>query len=159
MEQIDSFNVDHDRLKAGIYVSRKDKVGAETLTSFDIRLKLANREPAMDIQAMHTMEHLGATFLRNSEEWAEKTVYFGPMGCRTGFYAIFHGDYKSEDMVGLVKDLFKFMADFKEDIPGAQRIECGYSLSHDLPMANYESKRFVDNVLSNLGEDNLNYPE
>ncbi|WP_372641174.1 S-ribosylhomocysteine lyase [Ancylomarina sp.] len=158
MEQIDSFNVDHDRLKPGIYVSRKDQLGSETITSFDIRLKLANREPAMDIQAMHTMEHLGATYLRNSEKWGSRTVYFGPMGCRTGFYVIFHGDYKSEDIIELTKELFQFMANFKDEIPGAKRIECGYSLSHDLPMANFESKRFYDNVLSNLSDENLNYP-
>ncbi|RXQ95637.1 S-ribosylhomocysteine lyase [Ancylomarina salipaludis] len=158
MKQIDSFNVDHDRLNPGIYVSRKDQIGEETLTSFDIRLKLANREPAMDIQAMHTMEHLGATFLRNSEVWGSRTVYFGPMGCRTGFYVILHGDYKSEDIVDLTKDLFLFMANFKGEIPGSKRIECGYSLSHDLPMANWESQRFYDQVLTNLGYENLNYP-
>ena len=158
MKQIDSFNVDHDRLNPGIYVSRKDQIGQETLTSFDIRLKLANREPAMDIQAMHTMEHLGATFLRNSEEWGSRTVYFGPMGCRTGFYVILHGDYQSEDIVELTKDLFLFMANFKDEIPGSKRIECGYSLSHDLPMANWEAQRFYDQVLTNLGYENLNYP-
>jgi S-ribosylhomocysteine lyase len=112
----------------------------------------------MDIQAMHTMEHLGAIFLRNNEKWGDKTVYFGPMGCRTGFYVILHGDYKSKDIVEISKELFQFMANYEGDIPGDQRIECGYSLSHDLPMARYESKRFYNEILLNLKDENLNYP-
>ncbi|MFA8436591.1 MAG: S-ribosylhomocysteine lyase [Marinifilaceae bacterium] len=158
MEKITSFTVDHDRLNRGIYVSRIDKVGAETITSFDIRLKLANREPALDIPAMHTMEHLAATYLRSNKEWGDRTVYFGPMGCRTGFYVIFHGDLKSEDIAEVMKELFQFMADFDEEIPGNSRIECGNYLSHDLPMAKWESKKFYEEVLTNLSDENLNYP-
>lgn len=159
MEKIDSFTVDHNKLKRGIYVSRKDQFGDETITTFDIRTKLANQEPAMDIPAMHTMEHLGATFLRNSKEWADKTVYFGPMGCRTGFYIIFHGDLKSEDIIDVTKEMFDFMADFEGEIPGTNKIECGNYVSHDLTVAKWESDKYRKEVLSNLTEENLNYPQ
>ena len=159
MEKIDSFTVDHNKLKRGIYVSRKDKVGAETITTFDIRTKLANQEPAMDIPAMHTMEHLGATFLRNHKEWSEKTIYFGPMGCRTGFYIIFHGDLKSEDIIGVTQEMFDFMAEFEGEIPGTNKIECGNYVSHDLTVAKWESEKYRKEVLSNLKEENLNYPQ
>jgi S-ribosylhomocysteine lyase len=159
MEKIDSFTVDHNKLKRGIYVSRKDKVGAETVTTFDIRTKLANQEPAMDIPAMHTMEHLGATFLRNHKEWSEKTIYFGPMGCRTGFYIILHGDLKSEDIVDVTREMFDFMADFEGEIPGTNKIECGNYVSHDLTVAKWESNKYRTEVLSDLKEENLNYPQ
>ncbi|MDM8158331.1 S-ribosylhomocysteine lyase [Labilibaculum sp. K2S] len=159
MEKIQSFTVDHNKLKRGIYVSRKDKVGAETLTSFDIRTKLPNQEPAMDIPAMHTMEHLGATFLRNHKEWADRTIYFGPMGCRTGFYAIFNGDLESKDIVKVTQEMFDFMADFNSEIPGTNKIECGNYMSHDLPMAKWESNKFKTEVLEHLTDENLNYPE
>lgn len=159
MEKIDSFTVDHNKLKRGIYVSRKDQFGDETITTFDIRTKLANQEPAMDIPAMHTMEHLGATFLRNSKEWADKTVYFGPMGCRTGFYIIFHGDLKPEDIIDVTKEMFDFMADFEGEIPGTNKIECGNYVSHDLTVAKWESDKYRKEVLSNLTEENLNYPQ
>ncbi|MRT94233.1 S-ribosylhomocysteine lyase [Ancylomarina sp. 16SWW S1-10-2] len=159
MKKIDSFQVDHSRLKRGIYVSRKDTVGSEILTSFDIRTKLPNVEPAMEIEAMHTMEHLCATFLRNHDDWAKKTVYFGPMGCCTGFYMIFHGDYVSKDVVGVIQEMFKFMSDFNEEIPGAGINECGNYKSHDLEGARQEAKKFYKEVLSNLKEENLNYPE
>ncbi|PXY02288.1 S-ribosylhomocysteine lyase [Marinifilum breve] len=159
MEKIDSFTVDHNKLKRGIYVSRKDQFGDETITTFDIRTKLANQEPAMDIPAMHTMEHLGATFLRNSKEWADKTVYFGPMGCRTGFYIIFHGDLRSEDIIDVTKEMFDFMADFQGEIPGTNKIECGNYVSHDLTVAKWESDKYRKEVLSNLTDENLNYPQ
>ncbi|NOU60126.1 S-ribosylhomocysteine lyase [Marinifilum caeruleilacunae] len=159
MEKIDSFTVDHNKLKRGIYVSRKDKVGAEVVTTFDIRTKLANQEPAMDIPAMHTMEHLGATFLRNHKEWSEKTIYFGPMGCRTGFYIIFHGDLKSEDIVEVTREMFDFMAEFEGEIPGTNKIECGNYVSHDLTVAKWESNKYRSEVLSDLKEENLNYPQ
>lgn len=159
MEKIASFTVDHNKLKRGIYVSRKDKVGSEILTSFDIRTKLPNQEPAMDIPAMHTMEHLGATFLRNHKEWANRTIYFGPMGCRTGFYVIFHGDLLSKDIVNVTKEMFDFMAHFEGQIPGTNKIECGNYMSHDLAMAKWESEKFRIEVLENLSDENLNYPE
>ena len=158
MERIASFQVDHIRLNRGIYVSRIDEINGNYLTSFDIRMKLPNREPVINIAELHTMEHLGATFLRNHSVWKEKIVYFGPMGCRTGFYLILKGKLESKDIVELMKELYKFMAEFKGDIPGATAIECGNYLDQNLPMANYEAKKYLEETLENLGEENLNYP-
>ena len=159
MERIASFQVDHIRLNRGIYVSRIDEINGNYLTSFDIRMKLPNREPVINIAELHTMEHLGATFLRNHSIWKEKIVYFGPMGCRTGFYLILKGKLESKDIIELMKELYKFMAEFKGDIPGATAIECGNYLDQNLPMANYEAKKYLEETLQNLGEENLNYPE
>ena len=159
MERIASFQVDHIRLNRGIYVSRIDEINGNYLTSFDIRMKLPNREPVINIAELHTMEHLGATFLRNHSVWKEKIVYFGPMGCRTGFYLILKGKLESKDIVELMKELYKFMAEFKGDIPGATAIECGNHLDQNLPMANYEAKKYLEETLENLGEENLNYPD
>ena len=159
MERIASFQVDHVRLNRGLYVSRIDEINGNYLTSFDIRMKLPNREPVINIAELHTMEHLGATFLRNHPIWKEQIVYFGPMGCRTGFYLILKGKLESKDIVELMKELYKFMAEFKGDIPGATAIECGNYLDQNLPMANYEAKKYLEETLENLGEDNLNYPE
>ena len=159
MERIASFQVDHIRLNRGIYVSRIDEINGNYLTSFDIRMKLPNREPVINIAELHTMEHLGATFLRNHSVWKEKIVYFGPMGCRTGFYLILKGKLESKDIVELMKELYKFMAEFKGDIPGATAIECGNYLDQNLPMANYEAKKYLEETLQHLGEENLNYPD
>ena len=159
MERIASFQVDHIRLNRGIYVSRIDEINGNYLTSFDIRMKLPNREPVINIAELHTMEHLGATFLRNHPIWKEQIVYFGPMGCRTGFYLILKGKLESKDIVDLMKELYKFMAEFKGDIPGATAIECGNYLDQNLPMANYEAKKYLEETLQNLGEENLNYPD
>ena len=159
MERIASFQVDHIRLNRGIYVSRIDEINGNYLTSFDIRMKLPNREPVINIAELHTMEHLGATFLRNHSVWKEKIVYFGPMGCRTGFYLILKGKLESKDIVELMKELYKFMAEFKGDIPGATAVECGNYLDQNLPMANYEAKKYLEETLENLGEENLNYPK
>ncbi|ERK67556.1 S-ribosylhomocysteinase LuxS [Leptotrichia sp. oral taxon 215 str. W9775] len=159
MERIASFQVDHVRLNRGLYVSRIDEINGNYLTSFDIRMKLPNREPVINIAELHTMEHLGATFLRNHPIWKEQIVYFGPMGCRTGFYLILKGKLESKDIVDLMKELYKFMAEFKGDIPGATAIECGNYLDQNLPMANYEAKKYLEETLENLGEGNLNYPE
>ena len=159
MERIASFQVDHVRLNRGLYVSRIDEINGNYLTSFDIRMKLPNREPVINIAELHTMEHLGATFLRNHSVWKEKIVYFGPMGCRTGFYLILKGKLESKDIVELMKELYKFMAEFKGDIPGATAIECGNYLDQNLPMANYEAKKYLEETLQNLGEENLNYPK
>ena len=159
MERIASFQVDHVRLNRGLYVSRIDEINGNYLTSFDIRMKLPNREPVINIAELHTMEHLGATFLRNHPVWKEQIVYFGPMGCRTGFYLILKGKLKSKDIVELMKELYKFMAEFKGDIPGATAIECGNYLDQNLPMANYEAKKYLEETLENLSEENLNYPE
>jgi len=159
MERIASFQVDHIRLNRGIYVSRIDEINGNYLTSFDVRMKLPNREPVINIAELHTMEHLGATFLRNHSVWKEKIVYFGPMGCRTGFYLILKGKLESKDIVELIKELYKFMAEFKGNIPGATAIECGNYLDQNLPMANYEAKKYLEETLQNLGEENLNYPD
>ena len=159
MERIASFQVDHVRLNRGLYVSRIDEINGNYLTSFDIRMKLPNREPVINIAELHTMEHLGATFLRNHPVWKEEIVYFGPMGCRTGFYLILKGKLESKDIVELMKELYKFMAEFKGDIPGATAIECGNYLDQNLPMANYEAKKYLEETLENLSEENLNYPE
>ena len=159
MERIASFQVDHVRLNRGLYVSRIDEINGNYLTSFDIRMKLPNREPVINIAELHTMEHLGATFLRNHPVWKEQIVYFGPMGCRTGFYLILKGKFESKDIVELMKELYKFMAEFKGDIPGATAIECGNYLDQNLPMANYEAKKYLEETLENLSEENLNYPE
>ena len=159
MERIASFTVDHVRLNRGIYVSRLDEVNGNYLTSFDIRMKLPNREPVMNIAEIHTMEHLGATFLRNHPVWKDEIVYFGPMGCRTGFYVILKGKLESKDIIELMKETFKFMADFEGEIPGATEIECGNYLDQNLPMAKYEAKKYYEETLLNLGEENLNYPE
>lgn len=157
MEKIASFTVDHLKLKPGVYVSRKDKFGDVVITTFDIRMTSPNDEPVMNTAEVHTIEHLAATFLRNHKEYAAKTVYFGPMGCRTGFYLILHGDYKSSDIVDLLKELYKFMADFEGDVPGAAAKDCGNYLDMNLPMAKYLSKKFLAEVLENIGEDRLNY--
>ena len=159
MKKIASFTVNHLTLLPGIYVSRKDHVGDEVLTTFDIRMTRPNFEPVMNTAEVHTIEHLGATFLRNHETYAEKTVYFGPMGCRTGFYLILAGDYESADVVELIKELFAFMRDFHEEVPGACARDCGNYLDMNLPMANYLAKKFYDEVLMQISEERLNYPE
>ena len=159
MERIASVQVDHIRLNRGLYVSRIDEINGNYLTSFDIRMKLPNREPVINIAELHTMEHLGATFLRNHPVWKDKIVYFGPMGCRTGFYLILKGKLESKDIVELMKETFKFMAEFKGDVPGATAIECGNYLDQNLPMANFEAKKYLEETLEKLNEENLNYPK
>ncbi len=159
MDKIPSFQIDHNRLLRGIYVSRKDQVGTQVVTTLDIRMKEPNREPAMGIGALHTIEHLAATYVRNDKEWAHRIVYFGPMGCLTGCYLLVQGDVESRDVVDLVKRAFQFVADFEGEVPGAAARDCGNWLLHDLPMARWESKRFVEQVLNNIKEENLNYPE
>ncbi len=158
MKQIASFTIDHEKMSRGIFVSRQDKVGSEIVTTFDIRLKEPNREPVLDMPALHTMEHLGATFLRNHKIWKDKTIYFGPMGCRTGFYIIFVGDLSSQDVVEIVTEMFQFFIDFEGDIPGATPKECGNYSEQNLGMAQWESRKFMGEVLQNLKTENLNYP-
>ncbi|MDO5088371.1 MAG: S-ribosylhomocysteine lyase [Leptotrichiaceae bacterium] len=159
MERIASFQVDHIKLNRGLYVSRIDEINGNYLTSFDIRMKLPNREPVINIAELHTMEHLGATFLRNHSEWKNEIVYFGPMGCRTGFYLILKGKLTPHDIKELIKETFTFMADFKGEIPGASAVECGNYLDQNLPMANFEAKKYLEETLNNLKEENMNYPE
>ncbi|MBO5303161.1 MAG: S-ribosylhomocysteine lyase [Lachnospiraceae bacterium] len=159
MKKIASFTVNHLTLLPGIYVSRKDHVGAEVVTTFDIRMTRPNFEPVMNTAEIHTIEHLGATFLRNHAEFADKTVYFGPMGCRTGFYLLLAGDYESKDIVELLKDMFAFIKDFQDEVPGAAARDCGNYLDMNLPMANYVAKKFYEEVLLNITEDRLVYAE
>ena len=158
MEKITSFTIDHIRLQPGLYVSRKDKIGAETVTTFDLRLTSPNEEPVMNTAEMHAIEHLAATYLRNEPSWKDKVLYFGPMGCRTGFYLLLAGEYTSEAIVPLVKSCFMFIADFKGDIPGASAKDCGNYLDMNLPMANYWGLKY-SKLLENIDESRLVYPE
>ena len=159
MEKIASFTVDHIRLKPGVYVSRKDHIGQETVTTFDIRMTSPNDEPVMNTAEMHTIEHLGATFLRNPAQWKDKVVYFGPMGCRTGFYVIFAGDLESRDVVPLLTEMYEFIRDFDDEIPGATAKDCGNYLDQNLPMANYLANKYLNEVLYGITEDRMKYPE
>lgn len=159
MEKIASFTIDHNRLKRGIYVSRRDTVGGSVVTTFDIRMKEPNREPALHPGALHTIEHLAATYLRNDPEWRHKVVYWGPMGCLTGNYLLLSGDYRSADIVELMRRTFSYVADYEGDIPGAAPRDCGNYLLHDLPMARWEARKFLTEVLDRLDPTNLIYPE
>ena len=159
MEKIASFTIDHIKLQPGVYVSRKDKVGSEVITTFDLRMTSPNEEPVMNTDEVHTMEHLGATFLRNDPEWKERVIYFGPMGCRTGFYMVLAGDLTSKDVVDLVTRMYRFMADFEGDVPGASPKDCGNYLDMNLNMAKYLAAKYVKEVLTNIKEDRLVYPE
>lgn len=159
MEKIASFTIDHLKLFRGIYVSRKDKVADGVVTTFDIRMTRPNFEPVMNTAEIHTIEHLAATFLRNHKEYGEKIVYFGPMGCRTGFYLLLAGDYQSKDIVPLITEMFQFISTFDEDVPGASAKDCGNYLDMNLPMARYVANKFLDEVLTDIGEENLIYPQ
>lgn len=161
MEKIESFQVNHELLKRGIYVSRKDydnKSNEVIATTFDIRMKAPNKEPVMNIAEVHTIEHLGATFLRNHKEYKDKTIYFGPMGCRTGFYVIFKGDLKSRDVINIIMEMFEFIANYEGEVPGADSKSCGNYLDQNLPMARYEADKFLNEILKNITEENLVYP-
>lgn len=159
MDKIPSFSINHDALLPGIYVSRKDHVGQETLTTFDIRFKRPNVEPPMETSAMHTFEHLGATFLRNDPEWKDRTIYFGPMGCRTGFYVIFSGDLKSEDIVDVVRRMCEFILEFEGEIPGAASRDCGNYLDQNLTFTKCYTAQYKKEFLDHVTADRLVYPE
>ncbi|BBK78823.1 S-ribosylhomocysteine lyase [Clostridium butyricum] len=159
MQKIASFTIDHIKLLPGIYVSRKDNINGQVITTFDIRMTAPNREPVMNTAEIHTIEHLGATFLRNNEEYKEKVVYFGPMGCRTGFYLLLAGDYESKDIVSLINEMYKFVAGFEGEVPGAAAKDCGNYLDMNLPMARYVAGKFVREVLDNISDERLIYPE
>ena len=158
MEKITSFTIDHLRLKPGLYVSRKDAVGKETVTTFDLRICRPNHEPVMNTAEIHTIEHLAATFLRNEPNWKERVLYFGPMGCRTGFYLLLSGDLSSTDILQLIKDCFTFVASFDSDVPGASAKDCGNYLDMNLPMAKYWAKRYLA-VLDCITDEQLYYPQ
>ena len=159
MEKITSFTIDHLRLLPGIYVSRKDHAGDTVVTTFDIRITRPNYEPVMKTAEVHTIEHLGATFLRSQEDWKDRVLYFGPMGCRTGFYLLLTGDYESVDIVPLMKEMFTFMRDFEGQVPGAAAKDCGNYLDMNLPMTRYLADRYLKEVLGQITEERLVYPE
>ena len=159
MEKIASFTIDHLKLLPGVYVSRKDKVGQQVITTFDIRMTRPNFEPVLNTAEVHTIEHLGATFLRNDSEFKNKTIYFGPMGCRTGFYLLLADDLTSSEILPLMKEMFSFIASFKGEVPGASAKDCGNYLDMNLPMANYLADHYLKNALYVADDKNLNYPE
>jgi len=158
MKKITSFTIDHIKLQPGIYVSRKDPVGESVITTFDIRITSPNEEPVMNTAEVHTIEHLGATFLRNHPEFGSKIIYFGPMGCRTGFYLLLAGDYESAQIVPLMTELFTFIRDYHDEVPGASAKDCGNYLDMNLSMANYLAERFLRQVLQDITPDRLVYP-
>jgi S-ribosylhomocysteine lyase len=158
MEKIASFQINHLQLKPGLYVSRKDRFGTSTITTFDMRLKEPNKEPVMDQPALHTFEHLGATFLRSHKDWAERIVYFGPMGCRTGFYTILEGDLSSETILPLIKEMLEWIITFEGKIPGASAIECGNWQEQNLEMAKWEARRYAA-ILEKADMENFIYPQ
>ena len=159
MKKITSFTIDHNKLLPGVYVSRKDAVGNQVVTTFDLRMTRPNFEPVMNTAEMHTIEHLGATYLRNHETFGDKIIYFGPMGCRTGFYLLLAGEYTSLDIVPLVQEMFEFVRDFEGEFPGACAKDCGNFRDMNLPMAKYLAKKYLDEVLENMDNTRLIYPE
>lgn len=159
MNKIPSFTINHEKLLHGIYVSRKDEVGGDTVTTFDIRMKEPNREPALHPGALHTIEHLAATYLRNDPEWRDRIVYWGPMGCLTGNYLLMRGNLEPQDILDLMRRTFAFIADFNGDVPGAAPRDCGNYLLHDLPMARLEARKYLTEVLERMEEENMKYPE
>ena len=158
MEKITSFTIDHLRLVPGVYVSRKDMADTQTVTTFDLRITRPNEEPVMNTAEVHTNEHLGATFLRNHPEFKDRVLYFGPMGCRTGFYLLLSGDYESADILPLVKEMFQFISTFEGEVPGASAKDCGNYLDMNLPMARFYAKKYLREVLDDPKDSQLNYP-
>lgn len=159
MKKIPSFSIDHNKLQPGVYVSRKDHIGDETITTFDLRMTSPNEEPVMNTAEVHALEHVAATYLRNQETWSDRIVYVGPMGCRTGFYLLLAGDYESRDIVPLMKEMFSFIRDYEGQVPGAAARDCGNYLDMNLPMAKYLADHFLREVLDNITEERLIYPE
>ncbi len=159
MEKIPSFTIDHIHLQRGIYVSRKDYIGGNVVTTFDIRMKEPNREPALGYGALHTIEHLAATYLRNHPIYGKDIIFWGPMGCCTGNYFLMRGDLDSKSIVNLMLETFRFIRDYEGIVPGVAPKDCGNYLLHDLPMAKYEAAKYVSEVLEIIGEENLNYPQ
>ena len=158
MEKITSFTIDHIQLIPGLYVSRMDYVTGNPITTFDIRITNPNEEPVMNTAEIHTIEHLAATFLRNHDEYKDKTLYFGPMGCRTGFYLLLAGAYESKDIVDLMREMFTFIANFHGTVPGASAKDCGNYLDMNLPMARYVARKYLTEVLERISKEQLIYP-
>ena len=159
MEKITSFTINHLKLLPGVYVSRKDPAGGAVITTFDLRMTRPNCEPVMNTAEMHAIEHLGATFLRNHPVYGDKVIYFGPMDCRTGFYLLLCGDFESVDIVPLLTEMFEFIRDYEGEIPGASPRDCGNYLDMNLPMAKYLARKYLDEVLCDISEERLTYPE
>ena len=159
MEKIASFTIDHIRLLTGLYVSRVDDAGGAPVTTFDIRMTRPNAEPVMDTAAVHAIEHLGATWLRNDPDWKDRVIYFGPMGCRTGFYLLLAGTYDSREILPLVGGMFRFIAGYEGDIPGASPKDCGNYLDMNLPMARYYAEKYLREVIDDPAPERLNYPD
>ena len=159
MEKITSFTIDHLKLIPGVYVSRIDYAGGHPITTFDIRMTSPNDEPVMNTAEVHTIEHLGATFLRNHKGFGDKTIYFGPMGCRTGFYLLLSGNYESREIIPLMKEMFTFIAQFEGEVPGASAKDCGNYLDMNLSMAKYLASRFLNEVLKDITDKRMIYPE
>ena len=159
MEKITSFTIDHIKLIPGIYVSRRDYAGETPITTFDIRMTSPNDEPVMNTAEVHTIEHLGATYLRNDADYKDKVLYFGPMGCRTGFYLLLTGDYTSRDIVPLMTKMFTFLSTFEGEVPGASARDCGNYLDMNLPMARFVAQKYLDEVLTDITDERLIYPE
>jgi len=157
MEKIASFTVNHLILEPGVYVSRRDRVGSETVTTFDIRMTAPNKEPVMNTAEVHTLEHLGATYLRNEPHWKDSVIYWGPMGCRTGFYLILAGDLESEEIISLLKDMYAFIKDYEGEIPGAAARDCGNYLDQNLPMAKWYAKRYLEDTLNCIDQEHMTY--
>ena len=159
MEKIASFTIDHIKLQPGVYVSRKDHIGDEVITTFDLRMTSPNEEPVMNTAEMHTIEHLAATFLRNHKQWKDKIVYWGPMGCCTGNYLLMSGKLTSKDILPLMQDTFRFIAEYEGSIPGATARDCGNYTLNNLPMAKWEARKYLIEVLENIKDENLEYPQ
>lgn len=156
---VGSFSIDHDRLLRGLYVSRKDSIGKETVTTFDVRMKRPNIDPPIDVPAMHTLEHLMAVYIRSQESgWAERMIYIGPMGCRTGMYIVVKDDLNVSDILPLMQATFEYIAKFEGKVPAAVSKECGNYLEHNLTHARHESKKYYDEVLTKMKPENMNYP-
>lgn len=159
MKKITSFTIDHIRLSRGIFVSRQDDVNGEIITTFDVRMKEPNREPALGQGALHTIEHLAATYLRNEPTWKDRIIYWGPMGCLTGNYLLMKGNLTPQDILPLMQETFRFIATYEGEIPGATAKDCGNYLLQDLPMARWEAKKYLEEVLLQMTDANMKYPE
>ena len=160
MERIASFTINHLKLLRGIYVSRVDTLpNGDVITTLDIRMKQPNREPAVSQSALHTIEHLAATYLRNQPEWKDKVIYWGPMGCCTGNYLLMSGKLTSKDILPLMQDTFRFIAEYEGSIPGATARDCGNYTLNNLPMAKWEARKYLIEVLENIKDENLEYPQ
>lgn len=160
MEKIASFTINHLKLLRGVYVSRVDTLpNGDVITTFDIRMKQPNREPAVSQSALHTIEHLAATYLRNQPEWKDKVIYWGPMGCCTGNYLLMSGKLTSKDILPLMQETFRFIAEYEGSIPGATARDCGNYTLNNLPMAKWEARKYLIEVLENIKDENLEYPQ